>query len=178
LAVIGPRWLNAVDEAGNRRLDNPDDFVRIEIESSLKQGKRIIPVLVNGAEMPRAEYLPEALKLLARRNAVRLTHERFKADAERLVRALEKALDDAGPSRQPDPTTPSKPGTQQTASSSLPSILIIGFMLLMLAFAGWALYNSSSGPTTTPGASGKSDRITDPNDPRNQKGDLLPGPPQ
>lgn len=100
LAVIGPRWLDARDEAGNRRLDNPDDFVRIEIESSLKLGKRIIPVLVNNADMPRAEHLPEGLKPLARRNAVRLTHERFKADAQGLIKALEKALEEVEADRQ------------------------------------------------------------------------------
>ena len=100
LAVIGPRWLDARDQAGNRRLDNPDDFVRIEIESSLKLGKRIIPVLVNNADMPRAEHLPEGLKPLARRNAVRLTHERFKADAQGLIKALEKALEEVEADRQ------------------------------------------------------------------------------
>src|SRR5262245_44188763 len=79
LVVIGPHWLEAKDSQGSRRLDNPNDFVRIEIESGLKHGKRIIPVLVNSAEMPGAEHLPESLKPLARRHAVRLTHERFKA---------------------------------------------------------------------------------------------------
>ena len=100
LAVIGPRWLDARDETGNRRLDNPDDFVRIEIESGLKLGKRIIPVLVNNADMPRAEHLPAGLKPLARRNAVRLTHERFKADAQGLIKALEKALEEVEADRQ------------------------------------------------------------------------------
>ncbi|MET0688318.1 MAG: toll/interleukin-1 receptor domain-containing protein [Methyloceanibacter sp.] len=73
LAVIGPNWLTAKDENGERRLDNPNDFVRIEIESGLKLGKRIVPVLVNNAEMPRSEHLPESMRPLARRNAVRLT---------------------------------------------------------------------------------------------------------
>lgn len=100
LAVIGPNWLTAKDEAGARRLDNPNDFVRIEIESGLKLGKRIIPVLVNNADMPRADDLPESLKPLSRRNAVRLTHERFRADAQGLVKQLEKALLDAEAAHQ------------------------------------------------------------------------------
>jgi hypothetical protein len=100
LAVIGPNWLDAQDDEGSRRLDNDHDFVRIEIESGLKLGKRIIPVLVNNADMPRAEHLPESLKPLARRNAVRLTHERFKADASGLVKQLEKALQDVEAARQ------------------------------------------------------------------------------
>jgi hypothetical protein len=95
LAVIGPNWLDARDETGNRRLDNPSDFVRIEIESALKFGKRIIPVLVNNAPMPQARQLPESLEPLSRRNAVRLSHERFKADAQGLVKQLEKAVEDA-----------------------------------------------------------------------------------
>jgi hypothetical protein len=60
LVVIGPNWLDAQDEMGSRRLDNESDFVRIEIESGLRLGKRIIPVLVNNAEMPGAGDLPES----------------------------------------------------------------------------------------------------------------------
>jgi hypothetical protein len=80
LAVIGKGWIDARDDKGARRLDNPDDFVRIEIESALKQDKRVIPVLVGDTRMPRPEELPEAIRPLARRNAVRLSHERFRAD--------------------------------------------------------------------------------------------------
>jgi hypothetical protein len=100
LAVIGPNWMDAQDDTGRRRLESESDFVRIEIESGLKLGKRIIPVLVNNADMPRAEHLPESLKPLARRNAVRLTHERFRADAQGLVMQLERALQDVDAARQ------------------------------------------------------------------------------
>jgi len=68
LAVIGKGWLDSRDAAGNRRLEDPDDFVRIEITSALNQGKRVIPVLVGEAQMPRPEDLPEALQPLTRRN--------------------------------------------------------------------------------------------------------------
>ena len=95
LAVIGKGWLNATDENENRRLDDPNDFVRIEIESALKQGKRVIPILVNDARMPRPDDLPELLRPLTRRNAVRLTHERFRADALSLVKALQRSLEEA-----------------------------------------------------------------------------------
>jgi TIR domain len=77
LAIIGQDWVSAKDDQGYRRLDKPDDFVRIEIESGLKLGKRVIPVLINNAQMPSADLLPEPLKPLARRNAVGLTHDRF-----------------------------------------------------------------------------------------------------
>jgi len=94
LAVIGKGWLDARDAAGNRRLDDPHDFVRIEISSALNQGKRVIPVLVGEAQMPRPDDLPDELRPLARRNAVRLTHERFRADMQGLIKALQKALED------------------------------------------------------------------------------------
>ena len=95
LALIGRGWLTATDMTGHRRLDSPDDFVRIEIASGLAQGKRVIPVLVDDATMPRANELPEELMPLARRQAVRIAHDRFKDDAERLARVLEKALAEA-----------------------------------------------------------------------------------
>jgi hypothetical protein len=55
LVLIGPDWLTVADEAGRPRLENPEDFVRIEVESALRFGKRVIPVLVNKTEMPRAD---------------------------------------------------------------------------------------------------------------------------
>ena len=94
LSVIGRGWLDARDEHGNRRLDQAADFVSIEIETALKLGKRVIPVLVNGADMPRPEILPVPLRPLSRRNAVRLTHERFRMDAQGLVHSVEAALRD------------------------------------------------------------------------------------
>jgi hypothetical protein len=94
LAVIGKGWIDARDDAGLRRLDDPNDFVRIEIGSALQQGKRVIPVLVNDAPMPRPEELPDELRPLVRRNAVRLTHERFRADTQGLIKALQHSLDE------------------------------------------------------------------------------------
>src|SRR5580700_8343070 len=100
LAVIGKTWLEAHNAAGARRLDDPDDFVRIEIVSALNQGKLVIPVLVGDADMPRPEDLPEALQALARRNAMRLTHERFHADMGGLVKALQQSLEEIEAQRQ------------------------------------------------------------------------------
>ena len=94
LAMIGKNWLGAKDERGVQRLYDPNDFVRIEIESALRQGKRVIPVLVHDAQMPRADELPETIRPLATRNAVRLRHERFRADVQALVKALERAFDE------------------------------------------------------------------------------------
>src|SRR5262249_14481041 len=100
LAVIGKGWLRAHDEQGVRRLDKPDDFVRIEIASALNQDKLVIPVLVHDAQMPKSDELPEAIRSLARRNAVRLTHERFKADAQGLISAIQQALEETSTLRR------------------------------------------------------------------------------
>jgi TIR domain len=85
LVLIGPQWLNAVDTAGRRRLDDPNDFVRIEVEAALKRNISVVPVLLDGAAMPGAQELPEAIASLARRNAIQVRHEQFGADIERLL---------------------------------------------------------------------------------------------
>ena len=99
LAVIGKGWLDARDADGKRRLDDEQDFVRIEIESAIRRGKLIVPVLVGGATLPEAEDLPASLKPLVRFNAVRLTHERFRDDARGLVSGVQKALKEAADGR-------------------------------------------------------------------------------
>jgi TIR domain len=92
LAVIGPNWLTATDERGRRRLDDPDDIVRLEIEAALTRDVRVIPILVEGAPMPGRQDLPESLARLARRNALHIWHESFRSDADRLVTAIERVL--------------------------------------------------------------------------------------
>ena len=61
ILVIGPRWVNAVDANGHRRLDDPEDYVLLEVVTALKAGVRVIPALVDGAKMPKAEELPPAI---------------------------------------------------------------------------------------------------------------------
>ena len=95
LAIMGPEWLNAKDEAGKRRLDDPADFVRIETAAALKRDIPLIPVLVRGAKMPSAEQLPDDLKDLAYRNAIELTHARWKSDIQLLVEALHHLFGDS-----------------------------------------------------------------------------------
>src|SRR5262245_22637030 len=62
LVVVGPGWVELKDKKGRRRLDNPDDFVSLEIRAALERKLRVIPVLVGGADMPVADELPENLK--------------------------------------------------------------------------------------------------------------------
>ena len=94
LVVIGPKWAKAKDKAGQRRLHQPDDFVAIEIAAALTRDIRVIPVLVDGARMPRASELPDALKPLARRQAAEVRHVNFGQDAETLVARMRKSLGD------------------------------------------------------------------------------------
>jgi TIR domain len=93
IAVIGKGWLTSCDQEGQRRLDNPEDFVRIEIGAALERNIRVIPVLVEGASMPRRGDLPDDIKSLLSRNALEVSHTRFRADSERLIGALERALE-------------------------------------------------------------------------------------
>jgi uracil-DNA glycosylase family 4 len=92
LAVIGPLWLANADESGQRRLHRWDDFVRIEIATALSQKKLVIPLLVGGAKMPSPSELPEGIEPLARRNAIEISHQRFKYDMQRLIGAIKDAL--------------------------------------------------------------------------------------
>ena len=89
LAVIGPDWLTQTDAGGGRRLDDPNDFVRIEVAAALGRGIRVIPVLVGGAAMPAAEELPDALAGLARRQAHELTDSRWEFDVGGLLQSVE-----------------------------------------------------------------------------------------
>jgi TIR domain len=93
IAVMGRQWLTSSDEEGKRRLNNPEDFVRIEIATALKRGIRVIPVLVDGASLPRSGDLPHDLKSLVRRNALEISHTRFKSDCARLIATLERILE-------------------------------------------------------------------------------------
>ena len=94
LAVIGKEWTDAKNEAGQRRLDDPSDFVRLETASALRRDIPVVPVLVHGAKMPRPEQLPDDLKELAYRNGVELTHVRWNSDLQLLIKALRRYVED------------------------------------------------------------------------------------
>ena len=99
VALIGKQWLSIKDSAGNQRLDNPQDFVRVEITAALQRGIRLIPVLFDNVPMPNSDQLPRGLKSLARRNAVFVTHHSFHTDVNRLIDQLELALNSAEESK-------------------------------------------------------------------------------
>jgi cold shock CspA family protein len=89
LVLIGRQWMTATDRQGRPRLNNPNDYVRLEIETALQHGTRVIPVLVEDASMPYAEDLPNGIAGLTRRNALELSHARFRRDIEELTDLIE-----------------------------------------------------------------------------------------
>jgi TIR domain len=95
LALIGDRWLTVTGQDGRRRLDNPFDFVRLEIEAALSRDVRVIPIVVDDAQMPRADELPPSLASLARRQALELSLTRFDTDTRRLLQVLDQVVAEA-----------------------------------------------------------------------------------
>ena len=151
LAMIGPQWASIRTTAGERRLDDPNDFVRLEIASALARNIAVIPVLVHDAKMPRPEDLPEDLKNLAFRNNVEITHTRWNSDVQLLTDALKPYVAPAAPTdmapvhatvavQLPPPSAPaSKP--QSTRPSSVPLVLgVIVAVVLALGFLAYFLF--------------------------------------
>jgi len=93
IAVIGKQWLTAKDERGWSRLDDPEDFVRLEIAAALEHNLRVIPLLVAGGQMPLSREMPAALKKLTQRQALEIRDTSFHPDISRLINTLEKAIE-------------------------------------------------------------------------------------
>ena len=135
LALVGNQWLTTTDARGRRRIDDPNDFVRLEIETALTRNIRVIPILVEGATMPPAEDLPPSLASLMHRQALELSPARFEYDTSRLLRVLDRTLaevrtayDHAAPiGKVPDPSTTAERRTsperqEQAERSPIPRI--------------------------------------------------------
>ncbi|MGI8770227.1 MAG: toll/interleukin-1 receptor domain-containing protein [Acidobacteriaceae bacterium] len=123
LAIIGPEWLEWKDALGHRRLEDANDFVRIELASALRRDIPLVPVLIRGAKMPHVEQLPDDLKELVYRNAVELSHARWKSDVQVLIQALRPYLDVSSEDRSAEHSAPGEKETSRadeevSASSS------------------------------------------------------------
>jgi len=177
IAVIGGHWLTSSDEKRRRRLDNPEDFVRIEIATALKRGIRVIPVLVEGASMPRSRDLPNDLKPLVRRQALEVSHNRFRADAERLIGAVERALESARAEQhreregkqclehepQSPPPNPVALSTSSGKRRLRPVAVIMTLLALVISLAvGIAIYYGFQRPSPKPTAANPSLKPTTP----------------
>jgi hypothetical protein len=123
LSLIGKSWLTAKDTSGQRRLDDPADFVRIETAAALKRDIPVIPVLVQGASAPKSDQLPDDLKELAFRNAVELTHARWASDIQVLIKALRPHISQSGP--KPEPERVQAGSKLMTRSLAVIAVLVI-----------------------------------------------------
>lgn len=139
LAVIGPRWLDAIDASGRRRIDDPDDFVRREVGAALSKGASVIPVLVHGAKMPRADELPDALRSLARRQAIDLSDQRWDSDLRELIQFLSANGNVVTAPRVAEPAA-TKPATAHGRRTGA-----IALVALALVVGGsWMVFNASN----------------------------------
>ncbi|HKA42796.1 MAG TPA: TIR domain-containing protein [Burkholderiales bacterium] len=138
LALIGRNWVNAKDASGQRRLDDPGDFVRLEIEAALKRNIPVTPVLLQGATMPTVKQLPESIRDFAYRNGFELSHNRWDSDVQEMLRRLGLGRRRA-PGREidaPEERTPTAP-----QPSTKPWFAIVGASVAVIGIvAGGLLY--------------------------------------
>jgi len=133
LAIIGRSWTNALDEAGRRRLENPHDWVRVEIESALRRaGVLVIPVLTDNAPMPQANELPGELAQLSTRQAFKISVDRFGRDSEDLIEYLRSIVDPPAPPPPPPGPDPGvlKDRVAGKAGQSTPPIAVASYPAL------------------------------------------------
>jgi hypothetical protein len=129
LVLIGRNWADAKNESGQLRLQDTNDFVRLEISEALKRNIPVTPILVQGARMPAAERLPDDLKDLAYRNGFELSHNRWESDVRELIRRL--GFDTTG-------STMVEPGKQAPVTRRW-WLVLLGGCLLVIAIAGGGL---------------------------------------
>jgi len=150
VALMGRQWLTAGDASGSRRLDDPDDVVRLEIARALERKVRVIPVLVEGAAMPTVHDLPHPLLPLAHRNALEISDSRWDYDCQRLVGVLERALGEpparptvaeslpTPPATSPRPMGPrSGPGRQSALTAVAATAALAVLVWGVLVPRGW-----------------------------------------
>ena len=170
LAVVGPTWATIANPNGTRRLEDPADFVALEIASALKREVPVIPVLVHDARMPAADLLPESLKSFAYHNSVELTHARWNSDVDLLIEALKQYVTPKTPSEAPVHATvpvqlpaPHHPSSNVAPAASknwLPMVIgaLAGVLLIVVIIAYFlfkpgpdtkAAIQSNATPSTT-----------------------------
>jgi hypothetical protein len=120
LALIGVGWADGIDaKTGRRRLENPEDFVRVEVRKGLSRGIPVVPILLDGATIPDPGQLPDDLQRLIRRNAEFIDHRTVDTDVERLIRKLR--LTD-----RPAETAPADPAADPRGGKSWVPVGITG----------------------------------------------------
>jgi hypothetical protein len=118
IAMIGPNWIKAQDGKGRRRLDDPHDFIRLEITAALDRDVRVIPVLVHNASMPLEQELPEPLRPLCRLQACEISDNRWDFDVGRLADVLDPLINE--PKDKPTSVPPVATAPAGVADASAP----------------------------------------------------------
>jgi hypothetical protein len=135
VALIGRRWVDVTDGAGHPRLQKPEDWVRIELETGLRSTRtHVIPALVQDVEMPGPDQLPQSLRPLCDRNAIELSDARWHYDVQRLVRRLEEL---AGVAPAPVERPERRPGGRPRwlVPAIVAGILTLAVVSALLVFA-------------------------------------------
>ncbi len=123
LVVIGNGWITASNEYGQRRIDFDDDWVRIELSAALAdEGVTVVPVLVNGANLPPADKLPSSLATLVVRNSIRLSDDSWPRDVDRLAGRIEQ-LSSADPAQRLDEVEQPPASVQETVRNAVFEVL-------------------------------------------------------
>jgi len=164
LAMIGPNWAAIAGSSGERRLDDPNDFVRLEVAAALARNIAVIPVLVHDAKMPHPDQLPDALKDLAFRNSVEITHARWNSDVQLLTKALAQYITPSSatntepvhatvavqlpPPNPPagEPLPPKGSKTKLLAGVAAAAVVVVAAILFFLIHGS----NSATPPAPTP----------------------------
>jgi hypothetical protein len=139
VALVGKQWATITDDRGEKRLNNPNDFVRLEVKTALDRNILVIPTLVHGAGMPRQQDLPPELEKFTRRNAFEISNTRFHEDLTRLTNELDEVFGTTN--------TPQKQAKAGKRKEQIPSELtfrwqlaltVIGiFLIAWVFFEAW-----------------------------------------
>jgi TIR domain-containing protein len=153
IALIGRQWLAAADANGRRRLDDPNDFVRLELEAALERDVPVVPARVQGAGQPTADDLPATIAPLARRQGVELDDEGWHDDVERLIERLDRAVGMPAPSVSPE----ARPRWRRTpVLLAALGVLIAAVLGLVFAAGRFGDDNAPAAEATTGATTGRS----------------------
>jgi TIR domain-containing protein len=150
LAVIGKSWVDVTDASGRRRLEDPHDFVRLETAAALKRDIPVIPILVHGAQMPRADQLPPDMGDLVYRSALEVTHARWESDVQVLASQLRPYVDADAAASAPAAAPASRPA--HPAPRGKGALVAAALAAVVLVVGGYLWLGGSKGAVSEPTA--------------------------